>query len=418
MVRTRIRRMLSSSFTASPGALMIGSRFLRSTVLLLPDFRLFCHSSRITASLIVRRLAAHCVFRMLCSALSKKSSRSQHVIFATSLWQISRIRESKLFALFLSFVCSNRFHRRAQAQAILLRKYLHRTHHQIHLKSLISNPKMNGTFVAVPPPYDLVPSVLHYPLYHVQAPSILSWISDKDLSLLAPIAVYWVASAVFEALDAAQLPFLEKYRIHEPEEVKRKNRVTKRTVFIAVIVQQVLQTLLGMYWLDAEDEGPASGKAHRAVMATYGAWISRIAFALLGPEKGTTLLRWKGQEMVSFSYWWLIPALQFLWASFVLDTWQYFWHRYFHTNKFLYKHIHSLHHRLYCPYAFGALYNHPVEGFILDSFGTAFAHWASLMTTRQAVLLFSFSTLKTVDDHCGCELSSERWRLEFQQYNC
>jgi len=272
---------------------------------------------------------------------------------------------------------------------------------------------MNGTFVAVPPPYDLVPSVLHYPLYHVQAPSILSWISDKDLSLLAPIAVYWVASAVFEALDAAQLPFLEKYRIHEPEEVKRKNRVTKRTVFIAVIVQQVLQTLLGMYWLDAEDEGPASGKAHRAVMATYGAWISRIAFALLGPEKGTTLLRWKGQEMVSFSYWWLIPALQFLWASFVLDTWQYFWHRYFHTNKFLYKHIHSLHHRLYCPYAFGALYNHPVEGFILDSFGTAFAHWASLMTTRQAVLLFSFSTLKTVDDHCGFALPFDPLQVLF-----
>lgn len=260
-----------------------------------------------------------------------------------------------------------------------------------------------GFSEVVPPPYDLVPSVLQYPFYHTQAPSILSWISDKELSLLAPIAVYWAASLFFEGLDAAQIPFLEKYRIHEPEEVKKRNRVSRTTVFLAVIVQQIVQTFLGLYWLDAEDHGPASGKAHRAAMAVYGAWISRIAFALLGPAKGSQLLRWKGQEMVSFAYWWAVPVAQFLWASFVLDTWQYFWHRYFHTNRFLYKHIHSLHHRLYCPYAYGALYNHPVEGFLFDSLGTVIAHAASFMTTRQAILLFSFSTLKTVDDHCGCE---------------
>lgn len=90
-------------------------------------------------------------------------------------------------------------------------------------------------------------------------------------------------------------------------------------------------------------------------------------------------------------------------SSFLMDTWQYFWHRFFHTNRFLYRHIHSIHHRLYCPYSFGALYNHPIEGFMLDTLGTAVAHACSLMTTRQAILLFGISTLKTVDDHCGCE---------------
>lgn len=87
--------------------------------------------------------------------------------------------------------------------------------------------------------------------------------------------------------------------------------------------------------------------------------------------------------------------------SFIIDTWQYFLHRLMHVNKFLYKQFHSWHHRLYVPYAFGSLYNHPVEGFVLDSLGAVLAEWATGMTTRQAMLLFTVSTLKTVDDHCG-----------------
>jgi Fatty acid hydroxylase superfamily len=45
-----------------------------------------------------------------------------------------------------------------------------------------------------------------------------------------------------------------------------------------------------------------------------------------------------------------------------MDGWQYFWHRAFHESRFLYRNFHSHHHRLYVPYAFGALYNHPLEG--------------------------------------------------------
>lgn len=45
-----------------------------------------------------------------------------------------------------------------------------------------------------------------------------------------------------------------------------------------------------------------------------------------------------------------------------MDAWQYVLHRAFHESRFLYRHFHSHHHRLYVPYAFGALYNHPFEG--------------------------------------------------------
>lgn len=86
---------------------------------------------------------------------------------------------------------------------------------------------------------------------------------------------------------------------------------------------------------------------------------------------------------------------------FILDGWQYGWHRYFHINTFLYRHIHSWHHRLYVPYAYGALYNHPIEGFVLDTAGAAVAHKLVGFTTREATIFFFVSSAKTVDDHSG-----------------
>lgn len=119
---------------------------------------------------------------------------------------------------------------------------------------------------------------------------------------------------------------------------------------------------------------------------------------LVGYTIGPNVLRIVSSPHEAYSKW----KLTFL--SFLIDTWQYFLHRLFHTSRFLYRHFHSVHHRLYVPYAFGALYNHPVEGLVLDSLGAVVAHSASMMTVRQAILLFSLSTIKTVDDHCGYKL--------------
>ena len=78
--------------------------------------------------------------------------------------------------------------------------------------------------------------------------------------------------------------------------------------------------------------------------------------------------------MAQTIYWAIVPAAQFTLGLFIVDTWQYFFHRMSHMNKFLYTKIHSRHHRLYVPYAFGALYNHPMEGFVLETLGTALAY--------------------------------------------
>ena len=70
-------------------------------------------------------------------------------------------------------------------------------------------------------------------------------------------------------------------------------------------------------------------------------------------------------------------------------------------NKFLYTTLHSRHHRLYVPYAFGALFNHPLEGLLLDTLGCGLAYLATGMSIRQGMWFFTCSTIKTVDDHCG-----------------
>lgn len=108
-----------------------------------------------------------------------------------------------------------------------------------------------------------------------------------------------------------------------------------------------------------------------------------------------------------------IQALQFLVAMLVMDSWQYFMHRYMHENKFLYRHIHSWHHRLVVTYAIGALYNHPLEGLLLDTFGGGISFLVSGMTARTAVFFFCFATVKTIDDHCGLWLPGNVFHLFF-----
>jgi len=118
------------------------------------------------------------------------------------------------------------------------------------------------------------------------------------------------------------------------------------------------------------------------------------------PTSAPAFARWE-ILVAKTIYHFLIPGLQFFLATMVVDTWQYFLHRAMHMNKFLYTTFHSRHHRLYVPYAYGALYNHPFEGFLLDTLGTGIAYLAAGMTVRQSMWFFTMSTIKTVDDHCG-----------------
>jgi len=249
-----------------------------------------------------------------------------------------------------------------------------------------------------------------HPFYYTDRPSVFPQVSDQVLAIFAPILAYWVYSLFFHALDVSDSRWLDKYRIHESSEVKERNRASRGQVVAAVVLQHVIQALLAWWWTE---EMEADELQELAKIKNIEGLVFRTA-SLIWSEKQAlhfTLLR--GEEAVSFVYWWAIPLAQLGFAFFVIDTWQYFLHRLFHVNKFLYKHFHQTHHRLYVPYAFGALYNHPIEGFVLDSVGAVLAEAVCFMSVRQAAFLFTFATLKTVDDHCGYRLPFDPLQVLF-----
>jgi sphinganine C4-monooxygenase len=258
-------------------------------------------------------------------------------------------------------------------------------------------------------------------------PSIIPGISDTLLQLLLPVIAYWTVSLGYHAFDTYEI--FPQYRLHTPAEVLKRNHVTRYDVIKAVVIQQILQTATG-FVIAAMDPIEMTGKqaydvavwarrtrsAQRYLPQTLSLIginsvqlagrlhdrYPQIAGALAGGFYSPPFAFQDWELFVGKAiYWFLVPAVQFGIAIFIVDTWQYFLHRAMHLNKWLYTTLHSHHHRLYVPYAFGALYNHPVEGFLLDTLGTGIAYMVTGMTVRQGMWFFTCSTIKTVDDHCG-----------------
>jgi sphinganine C4-monooxygenase len=73
--------------------------------------------------------------------------------------------------------------------------------------------------------------------------------------------------------------------------------------------------------------------------------------------------------------------------------------------------IHSVHHHLYNPYSWGTLYNHPLEGFYLDTVGAYVGKSAAGLSHREATFFFTLATVKGTSDHCGYDLPWDPIRI-------
>lgn len=196
------------------------------------------------------------------------------------------------------------------------------------------------------------------------------YVSDEVMGTLAPIVVYWLYAGFYH-----MLPHLDRYRLH-PRTEELKNVVSLPTVIKGVLLQQTIQAVVALSMFQVTSKMGVSGKHIQPNILTQ--------------------------------------ILQVVVAMLVMDTWQYFVHRYMHVNNFLYRHVHSQHHKLVVPYAIGALYNHPLEGLLLDTVGGAFSFLLSGMTPRTSVFFFSLAVIKTVDDHCGLRLPGNPFHLLFK----
>ncbi|KAH0548088.1 hypothetical protein GP486_008178 [Trichoglossum hirsutum] len=290
-----------------------------------------------------------------------------------------------------------------------------------------------------------LPGVPPLPSYSLSPlPPLLPPIPDKFLTLILPVVAYWALSLFFHFLDVND--YLPQYRLHTPVELVRRNHVSKKDVIRDVFIQQIIQTVIGVLLGMTEPEDVFGKEDYDvAVWATRIRMAQRVVPGILsvvglnatGMAKNVAgsypvlsgflsggnypwlthaislssgdvaivpaFATWEVLAAKA-TYWVLVPALQFSLAVFFMDTWQYFLHRAMHSNLWLYRTFHSRHHRLYVPYAFGALYNHPFEGFLLDTMGASIAFKLAGLTTRQGMWFFTCSTIKTVDDHCGYAL--------------
>ncbi|CCH46263.1 sphinganine c-4-hydroxylase [Wickerhamomyces ciferrii] len=230
------------------------------------------------------------------------------------------------------------------------------------------------------------------PVHLVEKPSLINGIPDNILALIAPVIAYYSYSGFFYVIDTLEIA--ELYRIHPPEEVSSRNKATKFDVLKDVVLQHFIQSVVGYIF-------------------TY---FDPIQYT--GDEEYQA---WKLQQTLPFlpfdvAYYWNMygwSCLKIGLAFLIIDSWQYWLHRIMHLNKTLYKRFHSRHHRLYVPYAFGALYNDPFEGFLLDTLGTGIAAIVTQLTPRESIVLYTFSTLKTVDDHCGYSLPYDPFQILF-----
>ncbi|KAI8983571.1 fatty acid hydroxylase superfamily-domain-containing protein [Pilobolus umbonatus] len=225
--------------------------------------------------------------------------------------------------------------------------------------------------------------------------------SSEVMALWLPVAAYWVYSITFHFIMKAEIPFFEQYRIHTINDLSKRNKVSVSRVISMVTLQHIIQIALGMIIMHPTDPVISAMKQDKNIQWWFHIILSGLNH--LDPHHHYTHIR-TISLIAKTIHCIVIPCIRFLVAMLVMDAHQYFLHRLFHMNKFLYKHIHSHHHRLYVPYAFGALYNHPIEGFLFDSVGASLAFELSGMSSRSAMLFFTFSTIKTVDDHCGYAL--------------
>ncbi len=121
-----------------------------------------------------------------------------------------------------------------------------------------------------------------------------------------------------------------------------------------------------------------------------------------------------GDSFFSFAH---LPGMQFVLFFLIMvavdDVWFYCIHRLMHSNRFLYKHIHSVHHRALPPIPMDYLFAHPIEA-MGAAFGLVMGILVLILLTGSAniyVLCFYafYRTMHELCIHSGFTLLPEKW---------
>jgi sphinganine C4-monooxygenase len=103
-------------------------------------------------------------------------------------------------------------------------------------------------------------------------PPLIPWIDDAYLSLALPVVAYWAMSMIFHLVDEFDL--FPQYRLHTPAEVLKRNHVSRWDVFRDVVIQQAIQSVVGI-GLTLVDPEPTQGKDDYDISV----WAQRLRIA-------------------------------------------------------------------------------------------------------------------------------------------
>lgn len=73
----------------------------------------------------------------------------------------------------------------------------------------------------------------------------MGFISGEELAVtLAPVAVYWLYSGIYEALGSVRA--LDRYRLHSRRDEESNNMASKKEVVKGVLLQQAIQVAISL----------------------------------------------------------------------------------------------------------------------------------------------------------------------------
>ncbi|KAG0648065.1 Syringomycin response [Hyphodiscus hymeniophilus] len=245
--------------------------------------------------------------------------------------------------------------------------------------------------------------------FEAQQP-LLPFIADHHLPYLVPAALYWIIGFLFYEIEKHGV--FSQYKLHTPAETLRKDRASRGDVIKCALLQQAAQVSLGYMTTDDSVvlcDSHLHIEAWARTLRSLQSFLNRFVHASLrlDAHSQTSFFpvardpsQWE-QYTASILYFVILPIFQFGSAMILADTFQYFTHRAFHVNKWLYRNIHYLHHDIYVPFAYGAFYNHPLETIPIDCIGLPLCLHICRLSNRQSALFGAIWTFKTVVDHCG-----------------
>lgn len=183
---------------------------------------------------------------------------------------------------------------------------------------------------------------------------LLPWISDLNLLLATPILVHWLMSLAYSIMEYGN--YFWRFRTHTSAEELTRNTVSRTKCLKGVLLNQAIQTGLGIVLSMGGHGDMCGGEEHRIRL-----WASRVhiivqimlkminitgldlssmtkspdshtGLSSVGMDSESSLMA--GDLVVAhFLYKYVRPMIQVLAAAWVADTWQYFGHRWLHTNK-------------------------------------------------------------------------------------